>query len=280
MLLDALATFGFLTKNDGRYAVPEEFHAALDSRTPESQIPILAHWGACQRSWSQLAFAVKNGVPAPKTAGVGGPAAELRAFLLGMNSIGHRIAPLLADEMARAFPNGFERMLDLGGASGTYSLAFLKTKVVRNAALFDIPLAVEEARARFRGPEGAPFAERVTFFPGDFYRDPFPDGCDLHWISAIIHQQDEKATRAMFAESFRTLAPGGVIAIRDVYAAPDRIGPPAAALFAVNMLVNTASGRVYTRAEVESLLSECGFVRFRTVRSADDMTSILAAEKP
>jgi len=40
---------------------------------------------------------------------------------------------------------------------------------------------------------------------------------------------------------------------------PDRCGPPEAALFALNMLVGTRSGNVYTEAEYGAWLEAAGF---------------------
>ena len=278
--LDALTALGFLTKRADRYRVPAKFRTALDSNNPETFIPMLRHLGACQRSWARLGSTLRSGTPPQKIAGPDGPNADRKAFFYGMNSIAVRMAPLLAADLARRLGRSFAKMLDLGGATGTYTLAFLKSGLCQRAVLFDLPPAILEAKKRLTLAENAEARPFVRLINGDFYRDPFPKGCDLHWISAIIHQQNQDATEAMFRQSFRTLRRGGLIAVRDVFAAPTRTAPKTAALFAVNMLAQTATGRVYTLDETFALLTAAGFKQPRLVRPADDMSAIVVADKP
>jgi hypothetical protein len=48
------------------------------------------------------------------------------------------------------------------------------------------------------------------------------------------------------------------VAIREFILDPDRAGPSAAALFALNMLVGTARGNTYTEAEYCSWMEQAG----------------------
>ena len=286
-LLDGLTFLGLLEKVEigpieetpPGYRVAEGFVPYLDSRSPETMVPIMAHWGACLRSWSQLAHVVRTGFPAPKIAGTFGPEADDRHFVLGMDCVGAPLARIIADDLAGRF-GPFEKMLDLGGASGTYTLAFLRRGIARSGIIFDRPIGITEARARLAGLKEPQLAEKIQTVAGNFYTDPFPEGCDLHWISAIIHQQDTKATAKMFAESLRTLAPGGTVAVRDIFPQKDRSQNAAAALFSVNMLVNTPSGRVDTLEEVRTLLEEAGFEEITLARPAEDMSAVVTARKP
>ena len=89
----------------------------------------------------------------------------------------------------------------------------------------------------------------MNLVAGDFYDDPLPSGADLAWVSAIVHQHAREDNRELFAKVREALAPGGRIMIRDIVMEPDRIAPPEGALFAVNMLVATASGGTFTMDE-------------------------------
>lgn len=280
IVLDALAALGFLTKRAGRYRVPAKFRSALDSNDPETFVPMLRHMGTCQRSWARLGSTLRSGSPPEKIAGPDGPNADRKAFFLGMNSLAVRLAPLLAADLARRLDRRFDKMLDLGGATGTYTLAFLKSGLCQRAVLFDLPPAILEAKKRLALAENTETRRFVRCVAGDFCRDPFPKGCDLHWISAIIHQQNQDATETMFRRSFHTLRRGGTIAVRDVFAAPCRTAPKTAALFAVNMLAQTDDGRVYTLDETFELLAAAGFKQPRLLRPADDMSAIVVADKP
>ena len=200
-------SFGILDKEAERYSVKAEYTELLDSRSSKTLVPMLAHWGTCQRAWSQLAHVVRTGHPAPKVAGTFGPYADDQAFILGMNSIAGPLAAQIAADLAAVGITGFRQMLDLGGASGTYTLAFLRAGIAQAGVIFDRPVGIMAAQERLGRQENEVFRNRVSLVSGDFYRDSYPPECDFHWISAIIHQQDLDATRAMFAESYRHWIP-------------------------------------------------------------------------
>ncbi|MDD3585776.1 MAG: methyltransferase [Thermoguttaceae bacterium] len=277
ILTDALVSLGLLEKVDGCFQVPEEYRETLDSRSSSTLIPMLRHRGSCMKSWSQLAWTVKSGSPFPSTESIHGALDDYRAFVLGMHSIGLRMAGPLVEQMkANGFP-GFKRMLDLGGASGTYTAAFLKSYANSEAIIFDLPVAIAEAKLRFATSDLAP---RIAFVAGDFYQDSFPDDVDFIWVSAIIHQQSVCQTATMFGQAFAAMRRGGIIAVRDIFAQADRTGPVAATLFGVNMLSRTEQGRVYTFNEVRDLLERAGFCNAKFLTERSDMGSVIVAVKP
>lgn len=276
-LLRALASTGFLIPEGERFRTAPEFQACLDSRTPETAVPAVRHWGSCMRQWSQLAWTVKTGVPALKTAGIHGPLGDYQSFLWAMNSIGQSLAGPLVDKMIDAGFAPFQRLLDLGGATGTYAKRFLDCFPEATATIFDLPIAINEAR---EGLKDSLLKERIELLAGDFYKDPWPNGFDCIWISAIIHQQDESATGAMFQKAFESLVPAGRIAVRDVFFNRQYDGPRAAALFAVNMIANTGSGMVYTEEQTYQLLLDAGFQSPQTLVPSDSMGTVIVAEKP
>ncbi len=276
-LLRALACMGVLISEGERFRTAPEFQACLDSRTPETVVPAVRHWGSCMRQWSQLAWTIKTGVPAPKTAGILGPMGDYQSFLWAMNSIGQNLAGPLVSKMINAGFTPFKRLLDLGGATGTYAKRFLECFPEAAATIFDLPIAINEARD---GLKNSPLKGRIELFAGDFYKDPWPAGFDCIWISAIIHQQNESATAAMFQKAFKSLVPAGRIAIRDVFFNRQYDGPPAAALFAVNMIANTGSGMVYTEEQTYRLLQDAGFQSPQTLIPSDSMGTVIVAEKP
>ncbi|MCS7001738.1 MAG: methyltransferase domain-containing protein [Dehalococcoidia bacterium] len=64
----------------------------------------------------------------------------------------------------------------------------------------------------------------------------------------------------LLRRTFRALAPGGRVVIRDFILEPDKTAPRWAVLFALNMLVATRGGATYTEAEYSAWLEEAGFV--------------------
>jgi hypothetical protein len=187
------------------------------------------------------------------------------------------LASFTADSLIRFIdPLAFRCLLDVGGASGTWTLAFLRACDTGRAILFDLPAAVALAQERF-AEEGV--LHRVALVAGDFTVAPLPPGADLAWVSAIVHQNSRAENRALFLKVADALVEGGRIAIRDVLMEPSRTEPPAGALFAVNMLVGTEGGGTYTVEELSEDLAAAGFGDTTVAHREPSMNSILVARK-
>ncbi len=279
VLLDAMVGLGYFTKSaDAVYSVAEPFVEFLDNRNPKTFIPMLRHMGTCIRTWTQLAWVVQSGTPAQKQSSILGPLEDNVSFILAMNSIGRLLAsPVFAEIKKAGILTGAFRFIDIGGASGTYTLAMLEAFPESTGTIFDLPVGIQEARKRF---VETPLSPRVSFAEGDFYRDEFPNGFDFAWISAIIHQHGRKESRDLYAKAFRALNSQGKVAVRDFVMNPQRTAPEAGTLFGINMLVNTKTGMVYTFDEIREDLESVGFVNVRLAVPSDTMSAVVVAEKP
>jgi SAM-dependent methyltransferase len=273
MLLDATTALGLLEKRGDAYSVPAQLQPLL-AEGPDSVLPMVWHSMSILRGWTQVARVVQSGQLPPRQASIRGADADRAAFVAAMHTVSGPIADPL---VAKLGPPRFTHLLDVGGASGTWTLAFLRAIPGAKATIFDLPDAIQQAQARI---QSGPFAARIQLVPGDFYRDELPAGADYAWVSAIIHQHSQQSSRELFAKIFRALQPGGQIGVRDIVMAPDRTRPLMGALFAINMLVNTETGGTYTFGEIAEDLGAAGFVDPRLSVPADDMTAVVEARKP
>ncbi|MFZ5591917.1 MAG: methyltransferase [Bacillota bacterium] len=97
--------------------------------------------------------------------------------------------------------------------------------------------------------------EKICIVAGDF-NEGLPAGpYELVFPGNICHIYGEEENAALLQRVQRELVPGGRIAIVDMI----RGESPQAAIFAVNMLVNTANGGTWTLAQYESWLGAAGF---------------------
>ncbi|SMC18050.1 Dimerisation domain-containing protein [Desulfacinum hydrothermale DSM 13146] len=269
-LLDCLVTFGHLAKEDGAYRLTEE-GAVFSARHPESVLPMVLHMNHVWDNWHHLTRTVQEGTNAQRKAPTASGPESLKAFIGAMHVVGRN----LAREIARSLDlSPYRSLLDIGGGSGTYTIAFLEENPSMRAVLFDLPDVIPMAQERLAQ---ARLLDRVTLVAGDFYNDELPSGCDLALLSAIIHQNSREENRTLFQKIQRALQPEGGLLIRDHIMDSDRTWPAAGALFAINMLANTAGGDTYTFEEVAEDLKWAGFRHVQWIRKGARMDSLVLA---
>lgn len=276
ILADALAGMELLDKTDGRYAPAGGIADVLTAAGPATQLALIQHHGNCMRGWARLAETVRSGRPAEKPPSVRGGGGDLESFIEAMDNVSRPVAAPLVAEIG---PPPFTHLLDVGAGPGTWTIAFLQAAPDARATVYDRPDVLPIAR---RHVAAANLTDRVDFVAGDFYADAaLPVGADLAWVSAIVHQNSRQQNRDLLAKVHAAMAAGGRILIRDVVMDADRVAPPDGAMFAINMLVNTAGGGTFTFAELAEDLQAVGFVEPKLIRKDPVwMHSVVQASKP
>lgn len=274
VLLDALAALELLAKRGDAYDVPPAVAEMLTEDSPTNVLPGVRHQGNCLRRWAQLSRVVKTGRPAERVASIRGEAGDCEAFIGAMDNFSAAVAPPLIEKLS---PLRFQRLLDIGGASGTWTMALLRAVPDATAVLLDLPQVIPLARQRLTR---AGLIDRVTLVSGDFYTDPLPGGADFAWLSAIAHQNSRQENRDLYAKIHAALTAGGVLAIRDVVMDASHTQPVGGALFAVNMLVGTGGGGTFTFDEFQEDLTSAGFADVRLVHRDESMNSLVVARRP
>jgi SAM-dependent methyltransferase len=283
ILLDALVASEYLIKQHDEYAVEANYSVAdgfcelLDNRSANTFIPMIRHMSCVQRAWGQLAKTVKTGTPPTVPPSILGAEQDRLSFILAMNSIARQLTEMNVDVLRKAGLLNFKKFIDIGGASGTYAVAFLRALPESEGTIFDLPVGIAAAKERFAGTE---FENRIKLVEGDIKQNNFPEGFDFAWLSAIIHQFDHATNSLLYQKTFNALKSGGQIAIRDMVMNSDKTSPKAGAFFAINMLVETDAGAVYTFDEIKSGLKKAGFNNIKFTAQTDTMSSIITAKKP
>jgi len=269
ILLDALTAMGLLEKQDEAYRTEASARELLTSDGANSVLPMVLHSAHLWERWGEL-----TGKVAPPQADGRSEEDRLRSFIGAMHVVG---MPLAETIVAAVQPGDARHLLDVGGASGTYTVAFLKAAPGMLATLFDRPEVIPMARERL---SEAGVIDRVRLAAGDFSRDELPGGHDLALLSAIINQNSPAENVELLSKLFRALVPGGRVVIRDHVMDPDRTQPRDGAIFAVNMLVNTEGGSTYTFGEIRAWLEEAGFANVRLLQKGERMDGLVDAIKP
>jgi precorrin-6B methylase 2 len=262
MLLDALVATGYLVKQGQKYCCEESAARFLTADSPDSILPMVRHMASLWHRWSSLTDIVRGIEGSKEEFRFSRNPDELRAFIGAMH--------VVSADSSKA-------LLDIGGGSGSYTIAFLRAVPGMKATLFDLPEVIEMARERLTA-EG--LLDRTTLVAGNFHTQELPEGNDLALISAIIHSNSPEQNLDLYGKVFRSLNPGGRILIRDHVMEPDRAHPRSGALFAINMLVGTEGGGTYTYKEIEDDLTTAGFTKVRLIQQGEQMDALVEGYKP
>jgi SAM-dependent methyltransferase len=177
--------------------------------------------------------------------------ASARHFTLMLAGRAKNIAPVLAE---RVDLSSASCLLDVGGGTGLYAIAFLQRYPRLRAIVYDRP-AVLKVAAEFAGQYGV--SERLACTAGDMFADPLPAGCDVVLLSNVLHDWDVPECQRLVQRCADVLPSGGRLLIHDAFLHDDHSGPLYPALFSVALLVMT-EGRNYSGAEYKAWLTAAG----------------------
>ena len=251
MLLNALASLGLLSKSGDVYKNTPESARYFVQGSKDNHRNGLLHTADIWHRWSTLTDAVRSGT---RVAGARESSPQwTRKFIAGMQRNARDRAPLVVKSLGT---QNVRRVLDLGGGSGAYSIAFAKASPDIHCDILDVPEVVPLTKEYV---EQAGVSSQITLRPGDMLRDEFGSRYDLIMLNAICHMFSEEQNRQLFERARKSLAPDGRLAVQDFILNPDKIGPRLATLFSLNMLVGTESGASYSEPDYTNWMKEAGF---------------------
>jgi len=261
MLLNVLVSLKLLDKKDSTFS-NTPVSARFFSRGSRDQArSAFMHTAHLWHRWSSLTECVRAGTSVATS--VGARSREdnwVPAFIAAMD----RNAKERAGAVIKAVgTDGIQRMLDLGGGSGAYSIAFARAIPGLNSEILDLGEVVPITQENIRK---AGFADRITTRVGDMLRDSLGKNYDLILVSAICHMFSPEENRGLFERAHNALAPRGKVVVQDFILERTKTAPRFAALFSLNMLVGTQAGSSYSEPEYATWLREAGFSDVRRVR--------------
>ncbi|MBX3160049.1 MAG: methyltransferase domain-containing protein [Deltaproteobacteria bacterium] len=278
-LLGLMASLGFLTRLDGR------FHLTDVARTyllPESPY----YWGGFLRrirdnpiDCKKIADSLRRGT-AMRDARVTGelwgrpqpPPEALRGFTHAMHAHSFGLAVRVCAELAVPANT---RLLDVGGGSGSYSIALALHDPTVHCTVLDFP-AVCEVAQEYAARNGV--AERLAVAGANMFVDAWPGGFDRVFFSDILHDWADEECRRLVERAHGALRSGGRIMIHEMLLADTRDAPLAAITYST-VMVFVAEGRQRTAREIVDLLAAAGFVDV-TVRLTSGGYALLEGTRP
>jgi predicted O-methyltransferase YrrM len=251
-LLNALTAMGLLLKAGGVFSNGPQAARYLAQGSPDDARAALLHTVNLWDRWSTLTACVRAGTAVSHQEMARRGDGWTVPFIAAMHRNALARAPLVVRAIDAA---GVRRMIDVGGGSGAYAIAFAGAAPELRAEIFDLAPVVKIAQQHI---DAAGLGDRVTTRVGDLRVDELGAGHDLVLLSAICHMLSPDENRDLLRRAWRALAPGGRIVIQDSIMSDDKTTPRGGALFAINMLVGTPAGGVYSEAEYCAWLREAG----------------------
>jgi hypothetical protein len=264
VLLTALRAFGLIVIEDSRLTLTP---LARDHLVPGSPLDVSAYMALAADSPGvrEMVERLRSNQPAGGKADRPGAAfifregiesamekeASARHLTLALAGRARNVAPVLAER----YPLGDARvLLDVGGGSGLYSVAWLQRHPQLHAIVWDRPEVLKVAR-EMADQHGV--AGRLETLPGDMFVDEPPAGCDAMLLSNILHDWDVPECRAILSRCAAALPPGGRLLIHDVFLNDALDGPLPLALYSA-ALFSLTEGRLYSAREYRGWLIGVG----------------------
>ncbi|MCZ6861982.1 MAG: methyltransferase, partial [Alphaproteobacteria bacterium] len=129
---------------------------------------------------------------------------------------------------------GHQRMMDLGGGTGSWLKAVLSNHDELEGTLFELPLVTEIAR---KIHANAPYADRLDIVAGDFFTGPIPDGHDAVLVANIFHNFTPDKNLAILNKLRTGFPDSGRLYLVDLWTNQTNTEPVIATLMAGEFLI-------------------------------------------
>ena len=169
------------------------------------------------------------------------------------------------------------KLLDVGGGSGAYSIAFCAANSSLEATILDFPETVDTAK---RYAREAGFSDRIAHVDGNAIKVDWPRGHDVVLMSYVWSAVGEADIAVLAKRAVDALPPGGLALIHDFMVDDAREGPPFAAWYLLGSVLDNPTAVCLTPAYVERVLRDAGFKVERTETMLPGITMLTKASKP
>jgi SAM-dependent methyltransferase len=248
---DAMSALGLLVRDDeGRYANGEAAQAFLGGAGPADLRPFMRFWDRISYpNWQGLAASLRSGTGA--TIELSDEESDI--FSAGVEAITAGSAHALAEsyELDR-----HERLLDVGGGTGSFLFPALRANPNLRATLVEIDPVVRLARTRV---EEAGLGARISVVEADILEGPLPDGHDAVLLANVVHLFSPEHNRDLLRRLREEAAPGARLLLVDFWTDPSHTEPAFAALMAGEFTLVSGEGDVYSEQELRGWLEETGW---------------------
>lgn len=266
--VDAMVALGLVERDGDRYRNGPIAAAFLAGQGPADLRPFLRFWDRISYpAWTRLSEALARG-PAEQIFDLEDELQQvasegIEAILTGPSMrLGHVVD--LSDRT---------RLLDVGGGTGSWSIALARTYPQLEATVIELDPVAEVARGRIID---ADLADRIDVAVGDAMTGELPTGYDAFLLANLIHYWSPEENRALFDRIRRAASDGALLLLADFWTDVTHTQPVQAALMAGEFAVHLRHGDVYSVEEARGWLDDAGW-RFIDHRPLAGPVSVILA---
>jgi hypothetical protein len=257
---DALVALGMLERDGGTYRNTAATELFLDRAKPTYLGGVLEMMNTrLYGFWGSLTEGLRSGTP-QNEAKIGDDFFEvlysdpvrLQGFVKAMSAISAGAAHAIAS----GFPwERHQTVIDIGCAEGCVPVQVALAHPHLAGGGFDLP-AVGPFFDEYVAAAG--LADRLRFYPGDFFADDLP-AADVLIMGHILHDWNMDEKRTLLDKAHRALPDGGALIVYDAIIDDERRENAFGLLMSLNMLIETPGGFDYTGADCQQWMREAGF---------------------
>ncbi len=274
--LDMLVALGMLMRHeDGAYANSAESDLYLDRNKPTYVGSVFE--SAITRTyalWGLLTEALRTGKPqsdlsmVTKFNGLYADEALRDAFANTMTARTRPVAKALA---TRFRWTDRSTLIDIGGAQGCLPVEIARLHAHVGGGTFDLP-ALQPSFDRFVKAHG--LADRLRFYPGDFFDGPLPSA-DVLVLGRVLHNWDLPTKKMLLRKAHDALPAEGALIVYEQLIDDERRSHTEGLLASLQMLLAGPGGFNFTGADCIGWMREIGFRDIRIEPLTADQSMVV-----
>lgn len=193
---------------------------------------------------------------------------SIRNFLSAMWNLGYTDSCALCDKFSFS---GYKHLVDLGGATGSFSIPALVKNSNLCATIFDQPV-IEKFFLEQRNLYN--LQSRLNFKAGNFFEDTLPAG-DVYSLGFILSDWNDEQSLFLLEKIYSSLPTNGMLCILERLFKEDFTGPFLTSMMNLCMLLETY-GKHRSFNQYKALLERSNFKNINVIYSGNEKHMIVA----
>ncbi len=257
LLMNALVSLEFLEKKGERYQLTDISREYLSQNSDLYMGTYLSGRPGQPDPWEKLTSVIRDGKPVCQVneeAKAEEFFPELARMIFPLN---FTTAQCMADALkAKSWPAG-TRVLDLAAGAGTWSIPLAQENPGVKVDALDFP-AITAVTREFATKFGV--EKQFSYINGNWRAVDVPKQTyDVIILGHILHCEGKALSERLLKFCHDAAKPDAQLIIAEFISNNELTGPPFAQMFAINMMVMTTDGCVFTERELDGMITDAGF---------------------